>query len=74
MTSFAFILGWVLLTLASGSGAASRGVMGTAVVFGMPSRLWSASSSSPSATSSGRAMPDWKKPVKAGIRKEPETA
>jgi multidrug efflux pump subunit AcrB len=35
MTSFAFILGCVPLMLASGSGAASRGVMGTAVVFGM---------------------------------------
>ncbi|MBV9643722.1 MAG: hypothetical protein JO334_09140 [Verrucomicrobia bacterium] len=46
MTSFAFILGCLLLILASGSAAASRGVVGTAVVFGMPSRLWSASSSS----------------------------
>src|SRR6202021_3936393 len=35
MTSFAFILGCVPLMLASGSGAASRGVMGTAVVFGI---------------------------------------
>jgi multidrug efflux pump subunit AcrB len=35
MTSFAFILGCVPLMLASGSGAASRGVMGTAVVYGM---------------------------------------
>jgi multidrug efflux pump subunit AcrB len=35
MTSFAFILGCVPLMLASGSGAASRSVMGTAVVFGM---------------------------------------
>jgi multidrug efflux pump subunit AcrB len=35
MTSFSFILGCVPLMLASGSGAASRGVMGTAVVFGM---------------------------------------
>jgi hydrophobic/amphiphilic exporter-1 (mainly G- bacteria), HAE1 family len=35
MTSFAFILGCLPLMLASGSGAASRGVMGTAVVFGM---------------------------------------
>src|ERR1700739_2185966 len=35
MTSFAFILGCVPLMLAKGSGAASRGVMGTAVVFGM---------------------------------------
>ena len=35
MTSFAFILGCVPLMLASGSGAASRGVIGTAVVFGM---------------------------------------
>ena len=35
MTSFAFILGCVPLMLARGSGAASRGVMGTAVVFGM---------------------------------------
>jgi hypothetical protein len=31
----AFILGCVPLVLAKGSGAASRGVMGTAVVFGM---------------------------------------
>ena len=30
-----FILGFVPLMLAKGSGAASRGVMGTAVVFGM---------------------------------------
>jgi multidrug efflux pump subunit AcrB len=35
MTSFAFILGCVPLMLASGSGAASRGTMGTGVVFGM---------------------------------------
>jgi hydrophobic/amphiphilic exporter-1 (mainly G- bacteria), HAE1 family len=35
MTSFAFILGCVPLMLAQGSGAASRSVMGTAVVFGM---------------------------------------
>ena len=35
MTSFAFILGCVPLMLATDSGAASRGVMGTAVVFGM---------------------------------------
>ena len=35
MTSVSFILGCVPLMLASGSGAASRGVMGTAVVFGM---------------------------------------
>jgi hypothetical protein len=35
MTSFAFILGCIPLMLAKGSGAASRGVMGTAVVFGM---------------------------------------
>jgi HAE1 family hydrophobic/amphiphilic exporter-1 len=35
MTSFAFILGCVPLMLAKGSGAASRSVMGTAVVFGM---------------------------------------
>jgi multidrug efflux pump subunit AcrB len=35
MTSFAFILGCVPLAIASGSGAAARQVMGTAVVFGM---------------------------------------
>ncbi len=35
MTSFAFILGCIPLMLAQGSGAASRSVMGTAVVFGM---------------------------------------
>jgi multidrug efflux pump subunit AcrB len=35
MTSFSFILGCVPLLLASGSGAASRAVMGTAVVYGM---------------------------------------
>jgi len=35
MTSFAFILGAVPLAIASGSGAESRKVMGTAVVFGM---------------------------------------
>ncbi len=35
MTSFAFILGCVPLMLAHGSGAASRSVMGTGVVFGM---------------------------------------
>jgi hydrophobic/amphiphilic exporter-1 (mainly G- bacteria), HAE1 family len=35
MTSFAFILGAVPLALAAGSGAESRKVMGTAVVFGM---------------------------------------
>jgi hydrophobe/amphiphile efflux-1 (HAE1) family protein len=35
MTSFAFILGCVPLILASGSGAASRVSLGTAVVFGM---------------------------------------
>ena len=35
MTSFAFILGAVPLATASGSGAESRKVMGTAVVFGM---------------------------------------
>jgi HAE1 family hydrophobic/amphiphilic exporter-1 len=35
MTSFAFILGCVPLMLATGSGAASRGTLGTAVVFGM---------------------------------------
>jgi hydrophobe/amphiphile efflux-1 (HAE1) family protein len=35
MTSLAFIVGCVPLMLSSGSGAAARGVMGTAVVFGM---------------------------------------
>jgi len=35
MTAFAFILGCVPLMRASGSGAASQNVMGTAVVFGM---------------------------------------
>jgi multidrug efflux pump subunit AcrB len=35
MTSLAFIIGCIPLMLSSGSGAASRGVMGTAVVFGM---------------------------------------
>ena len=35
MTSFAFILGCVPLAIASGSGAASRKVMGTAVIGGM---------------------------------------
>jgi hydrophobe/amphiphile efflux-1 (HAE1) family protein len=35
MTSFAFILGSVPLMMATGSGAVSRSVMGTAVVFGM---------------------------------------
>jgi hydrophobic/amphiphilic exporter-1 (mainly G- bacteria), HAE1 family len=35
MTSFAFILGCVPLMLASGSGAASRSIMGTSVVYGM---------------------------------------
>jgi multidrug efflux pump len=35
MTSLAFIVGCVPLMLSSGSGASSRGVMGTAVVFGM---------------------------------------
>ena len=35
MTSFAFILGCVPLMMASGSGAASRGTMGTGVVYGM---------------------------------------
>jgi multidrug efflux pump subunit AcrB len=35
MTSLAFIVGCVPLMLSSGSGAASRSVMGTAVVFGM---------------------------------------
>jgi multidrug efflux pump subunit AcrB len=35
MTSLAFIVGCIPLMLSSGSGAASRGVMGTAVVFGM---------------------------------------
>ena len=35
MTSLAFILGAVPLAIATGSGAASRKVMGTAVVFGM---------------------------------------
>ena len=35
MTSFAFILGAVPLAIAAGSGAESRKVMGTAVVFGM---------------------------------------
>ena len=35
MTAFAFIMGAVPLMLASGSGAASRQVMGTAVVVGM---------------------------------------
>ncbi len=35
MTSFAFILGAVPLAIATGSGAESRKVMGTAVVFGM---------------------------------------
>jgi len=35
MTAFAFIMGAVPLMLATGSGAASRGIMGTAVVFGM---------------------------------------
>jgi len=35
MTAFAFIMGAVPLMLASGSGAASRAIMGTAVVFGM---------------------------------------
>jgi len=35
MTSFAFIMGVIPLMLATGSGAAARGVMGTAVFFGM---------------------------------------
>src|SRR5690606_5049974 len=35
MTAFAFIMGCVPLAIASGSGAASRQVMGTAVVWGM---------------------------------------
>jgi HAE1 family hydrophobic/amphiphilic exporter-1 len=35
MTAFAFIMGVVPLMLASGSGAASRTIMGTAVFFGM---------------------------------------
>jgi hydrophobe/amphiphile efflux-1 (HAE1) family protein len=35
MTSFAFIFGCIPLMLASGSGAASRVALGTAVVFGM---------------------------------------
>jgi hydrophobe/amphiphile efflux-1 (HAE1) family protein len=35
MTSLSFIVGCVPLMLSSGSGAVSRGVMGTAVVFGM---------------------------------------
>ncbi len=35
MTSFAFILGCVPLAMASGSGAISRQVMGTTVIFGM---------------------------------------
>ena len=35
MTAFSFILGCIPLMLAKGSGAASRSVMGTAVVFGM---------------------------------------
>jgi HAE1 family hydrophobic/amphiphilic exporter-1 len=35
MTAFAFIMGCVPLAIASGSGAASRQVMGTAVVAGM---------------------------------------
>ena len=35
MTSFAFILGCVPLWLASGSGAASRRILGTVVVSGM---------------------------------------
>ena len=35
MTAFAFILGVIPLMLASGSGAASRTVMGTAVFWGM---------------------------------------
>jgi len=35
MTSFAFILGCIPLALASGSGAAARKVMGTAVIGGM---------------------------------------
>ena len=37
MTSFAFILGSLPLALASGAGAGSRAVLGTAVVFGMTS-------------------------------------
>ncbi|HWU37339.1 MAG TPA: efflux RND transporter permease subunit, partial [Candidatus Acidoferrum sp.] len=35
MTSFAFILGCIPLAIASGAGAISRQVMGTAVIFGM---------------------------------------
>jgi HAE1 family hydrophobic/amphiphilic exporter-1 len=35
MTAFAFILGVVPLMIATGSGAASRSVMGTAVFWGM---------------------------------------
>ena len=35
MTSFAFILGCVPLAIASGAGAISRQVMGTAVIGGM---------------------------------------
>lgn len=35
MTAFAFIMGVIPLMLASGSGAASRAVMGTSVFFGM---------------------------------------
>jgi multidrug efflux pump subunit AcrB len=35
MTAFAFIMGCIPLAIASGSGAASRQVMGTAVVMGM---------------------------------------
>jgi HAE1 family hydrophobic/amphiphilic exporter-1 len=35
MTSFAFILGCVPLWMASGSGAASRRILGTVVIVGM---------------------------------------
>jgi HAE1 family hydrophobic/amphiphilic exporter-1 len=35
MTAFAFILGCVPLWMASGSGAASRKILGTAVIGGM---------------------------------------
>jgi multidrug efflux pump subunit AcrB len=75
MTSFAFILGCVPLMLASGSGAASRGVMGTAVVYGMTI-----------ATAAGlflipvcyvfvqRLSEGRKKPAKAALERAPELA
>ena len=55
MTSFAFILGCVPLWIASGSGAASRRILGTVVVTGMLAATLHRDLHHPAAVRAGRA-------------------